>query len=48
MIKTTNMKKVLFLLVSVLFEFSEKQISGRTVKLMIDYEDVLNADTFVE
>jgi conjugative transposon TraN protein len=29
-------------------EFSEKQISGRTVKLMIDYEDVLNADTFVE
>lgn len=27
-------------------EVSEKQISGRTVKLNIDYEDVLNADSF--
>ena len=27
-------------------EMSEKQISGRTITLSIDYEDVLNADTF--
>lgn len=27
-------------------EISEKQISGRTVKLNIDYEDVLSADSF--
>lgn len=27
-------------------EVSEKQISGRTVKLSIDYEDVLSADSF--
>ena len=29
-------------------ELSEKQISGRTVKLSIDYEDVLYADSFSE
>ena len=29
-------------------EFAEEQISGRNVKLMIDYQDVLNADAFVE
>ena len=27
-------------------EMSERQISGRTITLSIDYEDVLNADTF--
>ena len=27
-------------------EMSEKQISGRTIKLSVDYEDVLNADSF--
>ena len=27
-------------------EMSEKQISGRTIALSIDYQDVLNADTF--
>jgi len=27
-------------------EMSEKQISGRTIKLSIDYEDVLHADSF--
>ena len=27
-------------------EMSEKQISGRTISLSIDYEDVLNADSF--
>lgn len=29
-------------------ELSEKQISGRTIRLDIDYEDVLSADTFSE
>lgn len=29
-------------------EISEKQISGRTLKLAIDYEDVLSADSFNE
>ena len=29
-------------------EISEKQISGRTMKLSIDYEDVLSADSFNE
>lgn len=29
-------------------EFSEKQISGRTIKLMINYEDILNADAFIQ
>lgn len=28
-------------------EVSEKQISGRTILLRVDYEDVLNADTFI-
>ncbi|NCC10952.1 MAG: DUF4138 domain-containing protein, partial [Bacteroidia bacterium] len=27
-------------------EMSEKQISGRTISLSIDYEDVLSADGF--
>lgn len=27
-------------------ELSEKQISGRTISLKIDYEDVLSADSF--
>ena len=27
-------------------EMAEKQISGRTIGLSIDYEDVLSADTF--
>jgi hypothetical protein len=27
-------------------EMSEKQISGRNIALNIDYEDVLNADSF--
>lgn len=27
-------------------ELSEKQISGRTIHLNIDYEDVLSADSF--
>jgi hypothetical protein len=27
-------------------EISEKQISGRSISLNIDYEDVLNADSF--
>lgn len=27
-------------------EMSEKQISGRTISLSIEYEDVLNADSF--
>jgi hypothetical protein len=27
-------------------EMSEKQISGRNISLNIDYEDVLNADSF--
>ena len=27
-------------------EMSEKQISGRTIKLLVDYEDVLHADSF--
>lgn len=27
-------------------ELSEKQISGRTISLSIEYEDVLNADSF--
>jgi hypothetical protein len=27
-------------------EMSEKQISGRSISLNIDYEDVLNADSF--
>jgi hypothetical protein len=27
-------------------EVSEKQISGRTIRLDIDYEDVLSADSF--
>ena len=27
-------------------ELSEKQISGRTITLTIDYEDVLHADSF--
>ena len=27
-------------------EMSEKQISGRTISVNIDYEDVLNADCF--
>ena len=27
-------------------ELSEKQISGRTISLNIDYEDVLSADSF--
>ena len=27
-------------------EMSEKQISGRTISLNIDYEDVLSADSF--
>ena len=27
-------------------EMSEKQISGRTITLEIDYEDVLHADSF--
>ena len=27
-------------------ELSEKQISGRTITLAIDYEDVLSADSF--
>ena len=27
-------------------ELSEKQISGRTISLSIDYEDVLSADSF--
>lgn len=27
-------------------EMSEKQISGRTIYLNIDYEDVLSADSF--
>ena len=27
-------------------EISEKQISGRTIAVNIDYEDVLNADSF--
>ena len=27
-------------------ELSEKQISGRTITLSIDYEDVLYADSF--
>jgi hypothetical protein len=27
-------------------EMSEKQISGRTITLSIDYEDVLHADSF--
>ena len=27
-------------------EMSERQVSGRTITLSIDYEDVLNADTF--
>lgn len=29
-------------------EISEKQISGRTITLKIDYQDVLNADAFVQ
>lgn len=29
-------------------EFSEKQISGRTIKLMVNYEDILNADAFIQ
>ena len=29
-------------------EISEKQISGRTLKMSIDYEDVLSADSFSE
>lgn len=27
-------------------ELSEKQISGRTIFLSVEYEDVLNADSF--
>ena len=27
-------------------ELSEKQISGRTISLNLDYEDVLSADSF--
>ena len=27
-------------------ELSEKQISGRTIYLSVDYEDVLSADSF--
>ena len=27
-------------------ELSEEQISGRTIQLAIDYEDVLGADSF--
>lgn len=27
-------------------ELSEKQISGRTISLSVEYEDVLNADSF--
>ena len=27
-------------------ELSEKQISGRTINLSIEYEDVLSADSF--
>ena len=27
-------------------ELSEQQISGRTISLSIEYEDVLNADSF--
>ena len=27
-------------------EMSEKQIAGRTISVNIDYEDVLNADSF--
>jgi len=27
-------------------ELSEKQISGRTISLTLDYEDVLSADSF--
>ena len=27
-------------------ELSEKQISGRTIKLNVEYEDVLSADSF--
>jgi conjugative transposon TraN protein len=30
----------------VVIELSEKQISGRTVSISIDYEDVLSADAF--
>ena len=29
-------------------EIAEKQYSGRTIKLSIDYEDILNADTFAK
>ena len=27
-------------------EISERQISGRTISMAVDYEDVLGADTF--
>lgn len=27
-------------------ELSEQQISGRTISLSVEYEDVLNADSF--
>lgn len=27
-------------------ELSEKQISGRTISMQLDYEDVLSADSF--
>ena len=29
-------------------EIAEKQYSGRTIKLSVDYEDILNADTFTK
>ena len=29
-------------------EISEKQISGRTITLRIDYADILHADAFTE
>ena len=29
-----------------ILELSEKQISGRTISLDLDYEDVLSADSF--
>jgi hypothetical protein len=30
----------------VTIELSEKQISGRTISISVDYEDVLSADAF--
>ena len=47
MVSTLSLKKMTFPNDKVLtIELSEKQISGRTISLSIDYEDVLSADSF--